>query len=132
MSSIHKTLRAAAATALIGAAARAGGCANIHDNPQAKLSDVPLTVDQAMQKRDWAPTVALYANGSVMAPPTGFPYTVRPDLNPWLSPFAEAGQFFGQAVAWPVFMITADNPQTYSGVITPPTYTAVPPIEAVR
>jgi hypothetical protein len=131
MFSIHNTLRLAASIGVIGAPLLAGGCANIHDNPPARLSAVPLNVDQAMQQRDWAPAVALYPNGSVVAPPTYYPYVARTDTSPWLYPFVESGLFIGQTVALPVTLFVAKNPQVYSGVITPPTYTAVPPIETV-
>jgi hypothetical protein len=128
--SLWRFPRWAAALALAGAPLL-GGCANIHDNPPARLSERPLRVDEAMQQRDWTPTVALYANGSVVAPPTYYPYVARDDTNAWLRPFVESGLFLGQTVALPVTLIVAENPQVYSGVITPPTYTAVPPIETV-
>lgn len=127
---IRKFARPAALLGLL-AAPLVGGCANIHDNPPAKLSQLPLREDQAVQKRNWNPVVCVYTNGSVVAPPTYFPYTVRSDVNPWLSPFAETGLFLGQTIASPVTFFIAKNPQVYSGVITPPTYTAVPPIEPV-
>lgn len=128
---IRKLIRPGAMLGL-AAAPLLGGCANIHDNPPARLSEHPIQIDQAMQIRNWSPTVAVYTNGSVIAPPTYYPYTVRSDVNPWLSPFVESGLFLGQTVALPVTLFVAKNPQVYSGVITPPTYTAVPPIEPVR
>lgn len=115
------------------------GCQSTHfTNPyqrigkasQDQLSTEPLTIDGAMQQRDWERSTAVYANGDTIAGPTGFWYEPRPDQPEWRYAVLETPLFVFQTVALPV-TLAITPPWTnmrYTGAEVGTTYTAMPPL----
>ena len=115
---------------LAGAAAvSAWGCANC---PQAQqkpeLSQARLTIDPAMQKRDWDRTVAYYPSGAVPAWDTRFHYHPNPCAPLWIKPVTEPIAFLGQTIFLPITLVTARpfTPVIYRGVQQPASSNAFP------
>jgi hypothetical protein len=126
--STHKSLKLAAAALLtLGALAGPFGCMHSTPAPQAVTA---MPVDEAMQQRKWSTSMAYYANGSVVA------YSNRelikfPLHTHYFRMTADASAFVINA-AWMLPTLAFDPlmaPVVYHGYQTPPTSTAVPPVE---
>jgi hypothetical protein len=111
------------------AAVSAWGCANSTPaQPKSELSQAPLTIDKAMQMRDWDQSVAYYPNGSVPAWNTRFHYHPNPSAPQWIKPVSEPIAFIGQTLFLPITLVTARpfTPVIYRGVQEPSSSTAFP------
>jgi hypothetical protein len=128
--STRKTMMLAAAALLaLGTFAGPIGCSqNSAPAPQATVSALP--VDEAMQQRKWSTSEALYANGSVVAYSTRelikFPLNTR-----YLRITGDTSAFLINTVWTPVTFLYDPfmAPVVYHGYQTPPSSTAVPPVE---
>ena len=69
MYSIRKFVLACGTIAL---GALLSGCQLVKPSPVARMNDTPLTIDPAMQKRDWERSTAYWANGMTVAGPTDY------------------------------------------------------------
>jgi hypothetical protein len=107
------------------------GCSRIATPNPDVYSDTPLIVDEAMQRREWEPTVAYYPSGDVVAGPTGFWYRPKDDLGYVERQLVEVPIFVGQVALLPYRVIKEPLTETkvYPGAIQEPTYTASPPLE---
>jgi hypothetical protein len=114
---------------LAGAAAvSALGCAQNQKPPAPELSHATLTIDPAMQKRDWDRSVAYYPSGAVPAWDTRFHYQPSPNAPLWIKPVSEPIAFLGQTIFLPITLITARpfTPVIYRGVQEPASSNAFP------
>jgi hypothetical protein len=119
------------AGALWSAVGATGGCTrNSRPNPDA-YNDTPLIVDEAMQRREWDPTLATYPSGDTVASPTGFWYRPKDDMGYVERQLVEVPLFIGQVFMMPYTMIEEPLTDTkvYPGAIQESTYTASPPLE---
>jgi hypothetical protein len=129
---IQKSILRARLARLLLAGAAAGltcGCANSTPAQQKQeLSQAPLTIDKAMQLRDWDQSVAYYPNGSVPAWNTRFHYRPNPAAPQWIKPVSEPIAFIGQTLFLPITLVTARpfTPVIYRGVQEPSSSTAFP------
>jgi hypothetical protein len=126
--STRRTMKLTAAALLsLGALAGPFGCMRTAPAPQTVSA---LPVDEAMQKRNWSTSEAYYANGSVVA------YSNRelikfPLDTHYFRMTADTGAFVINA-AWMLPSLAFDplmGPVVYHGYQTPPSATAVPPVE---
>ncbi len=91
----------------------------------------PMSSDEAMALRDWSPSVAYYATGTVQAYPTRWPNEgAETDIQP-LNAFVEPVIFLAQTAMLPVQLVL--NPPAhrfvnYGGPTADPTYNAMPPL----
>ncbi|HEX4124412.1 MAG TPA: hypothetical protein VHY37_06775 [Tepidisphaeraceae bacterium] len=126
--SIRNTTKLAAAAMLaLGALAGPIGC--MHNAP-ATQPVAELPTDEAMQHRDWSQSSAYYANGSVLA------FSNRelikfPLQTHYLRWTGDTTVFVINAAWMPITLayIPLFQPVIYHGYQTPPTYTAVPPVQ---
>jgi hypothetical protein len=90
----------------------------------------PLTVDGAMELRDWNRSTSLYSNGGTPAGPTGFLFEERWYEPNWTYSVVETPLFVAQTLALPVTLAIAPPWTTviYHGDRIGPTYTAMPPV----
>lgn len=104
------------------------GCAQSLKPHAAELSQTPLIVDSAMQKREWDRTAALYPSGGVPAWNTRFHYEASSSEPAWIKPISEPVAFLGQTAFLPITLITARpfTPVVYRGVQEPASSTAFP------
>jgi hypothetical protein len=125
MYSIHKTAGLLVAALLLGL----GGCQMEQRRPGPEpLDNAPITVDPAMQQRDWPMTEALYVNDTVMAYPDLKP--LQPTRTPtYETVVTEPALFLADTVYIPfgVFIEPQWKMVAYKSMSTPPTYTAMPP-----
>ncbi len=105
-----------------------GGCVKTSTTSTGMINSEPLTIDPAMQLRDWQPSVAYYANGDTMSGSTGFAYEPDPKLDSWQYYFADPGTYFVNLVTSPYTLYEQRDGVGSTGVSLPPTYTAVPPL----
>lgn len=105
-----------------------GGCQRSNAYPVETLSPAPIIEDQAMAMRDWELSLAEYAAGYSIAQPTLFPYSPATGAPALESLVAAPLISYGQAALLPInALITPPWGEVlYRGVLTPPTYTAVP------
>ncbi len=114
---------------LAGAAGcSAWGCSSAQPAPRPELSNAPLTIDMAMQKRDWDRSVAIYPSGAVPAWDTRFHYQPNPNTPAALKPVTEPLAFIGQTLFLPITLITTRpfTPVIARGVQEPASSTAFP------
>jgi hypothetical protein len=117
---------------LSGLTALAGGC-QWDRTPDPDPSGPPITLDPAMQRREWETSHAYFANGNVEAGTTRFPYTYRTtagqgygEYSPTvLDPLAFIYQAF--RVPFTYFRARPFAARTYTGVEFDDTFTAAPP-----
>ena len=109
------------------------GCL-LHTAPPAAVDRSPLVVDEAMERRDWSPSVAHYANGETRAYPTGFVLGHSPDAPAWAPVVTDTPLFLSNIVAMPVgYLFTPPwTPVDYPRGVVPPTYNAMPPLPPER
>ncbi len=132
MFSIHKQQRGLLAAVLLATVGLAG-CQRAFRPEVAKLSVSPLKIDGAIKHRRWDQTSVSYANGSVPAWTTGFKLESKPDMDWWMYHVMTPTMFVGQVVAFPVVYAT-DHPtqlRAYRGIIIPPSWHAMPPLDPV-
>lgn len=119
---------------VVSAAAMLGGCAmqcpveRVKNSPPEAQPQNALIIDQAMQARDWQRASANYANGNVLAGPTGFLFAPNEKAPDWEYGLIESPLFVGQTVGLPITLTLTPpwTPVLYSGATVEPTYTAVP------
>lgn len=124
-----RTFGTLTATALLA------GCSSLpiarqENAPPDQLSDTPLLIDGAMQMREWDRSTSYYANGDTEANPTLFAFRSTPTPNPLVNAATETPLFVAQVVALPINALITPPwaPVTYTGVTTPPTFNAMPPL----
>src|SRR4051812_6349056 len=72
MCSIRKSVKFCTGVGVLLAAMGLGGCqANVPNSPD-PLNKSPLIVDEAMQRREWDPSISYYANGDTVSGGTGY------------------------------------------------------------
>lgn len=112
----------------------AAGCESTNQYPIARLNTTPIQQDEAMALRQWDQHRALYANSTVSAFPTLYPYQPAEsngDLaNAWWAPTL----FVGQTIVSPITALVtpAWKPTDSRGVYVPPTFTADVPLEPIH
>ena len=132
MSSIRNIAKSTIGLALLILVA--GGCESTNQYPIARLNPTPVPQDEAMALRQWDQNHARYANSTVSAFPTLYPYQAAEangDLaNAWWAP----ALYVGQTIALPVTAIMTPpwDPTVSRGVYVPPTYTADVPLEPIN
>src|SRR2546423_2799647 len=94
------------------------GCQQALPAQAEKLNDRPMVVDEAMQRREWEPTVAHYQSGATVAGPTGFWYEPSDRLNENGKGIVENPLFVGQVLMLPVTLSVEPvwTPVIYRGV----------------
>ncbi|HYO11059.1 MAG TPA: hypothetical protein VER17_18990 [Tepidisphaeraceae bacterium] len=115
---------------IAGGAAATGGCQRTIPPMQERLNNTPLVVDEAMQRRDWEPSVSYYANGDTRAGGTGYMFNVHETMPAWTRRAADPLVAVGNMLALPVgvFVNSPAKEMSYQGSIIPPTHTAQPPL----
>jgi hypothetical protein len=109
-----------------------GGCQLQQHAPGPEpLNATPIKTDQAMEKRQWAPSPTYYVNDSVLTWPdyaplqaTSLPYA----LNFLTEPALFAGNMFYIPVG--LFTEPAWKQQFFKSQSPPPSYTLMPPLAA--
>ncbi len=104
------------------------GCVNSSTTSTGQINMEPLTIDPAMQQRQWEPQTATYANGDTVTWSTGFAYDADPEQEDWKYYFADTGTYFVNLVTSPYTAYKQRDGVASTGVQIPPTYTAVPPL----
>ncbi|MGN6506681.1 MAG: hypothetical protein ACTHM6_14070 [Tepidisphaeraceae bacterium] len=104
------------------------GCSPQQYGTRGPVNTEPMTVDQAMQQRDWDVTHAYYANGSTRNWSTGFRYEPTPGMDEANYYYADLGTFLVNVVTLPFTYIDQSDGVISNGVVVPPSYTAVPPL----
>src|SRR5262249_29537720 len=103
------------------------GCSARHNSPPEVLEE-PVPADEAMIKRDWAQSAALYPNGAVAAGPTQFNYEPTRNMPEYKYYVADTSTFLVNMALLPYNLLT--NPQgsvrIYPGQTILPTFTAQP------
>jgi hypothetical protein len=103
------------------------GCTETQRGTYGPVQSEPLTIDPAMQLREWEPTPALYANGDTFAWSTGFAYQPTSTYEQGNYVF-DAATFFVNLVTLPVTYAREGLHVRSQGFVVPPTYTANPPL----
>lgn len=103
------------------------GCTRQTYGNNAPVNEEPLTVDLAMQQREWDKSTAYYQNGDVHSWSTGFAYRPKGDAR-WQYYFADPGTYFVNLVTLPWTLYEERDGVTSEGDRIAPTYTAVPPL----
>ena len=111
----------------------AGGCESTTQVPVARTNPTPIKQDEAMAVRQWDQTQALYANGTVTAYPTLYPYKADPANGDLANLLLSPAIYVGQLIALPVSaIVTPPWQETDShGIYTPPTFTADVPLTPI-
>lgn len=107
------------------------GCAHPTNGTTASVSESAVLDDPAMQRRDWPPTAAVYANGQVIADPTLFIYEPKRGMEKqWVYYFADTGAFLASVFTMPIGLFDpgADADVTYPGHVVRASHFAVPPV----
>src|SRR5205085_11983490 len=96
---------------------------------QTSPTSEPMVTDEAMLHRDWSPSVAHYATGTVQAYPRRWPYEGAETDIPPLNAFVDPVIFLAQTVMLPV-RLAIDPPAhrfvNYGGPTVDPSYNAMP------
>ena len=111
--------------------ALAGGCSTEQKYAPAAVNTAPIVGDEAMALRaDWPKSTAYYANGSVPAFSTRFPYDVNAQRPGPGDVILDPAMFIVQTVMLPIELIKypPGTQQVWHGEIVPPSYTATPPL----
>jgi hypothetical protein len=117
-----------AGLAVLVAAALSVGCTHRENTPP-MATVAPAVQDEAMQRRMWDQSTAMYPSGAVAAGPTEFNYEPKRYMVPeWRYWYADSFTFFGNMTLLPFNLI--GHPQTqaviYPGETVLPSYTAQP------
>lgn len=106
------------------------GCQRAADPREVALSNAPIVEDEAMQLRQWEPSVSHYASGVSPSYPTLYPYVARRDLAGAAGFVLNPAIFFAQTALLPItfFAAPAWEMEDAQGTHTPATYTAVPAV----
>jgi hypothetical protein len=131
MSSIRRTIRF---SLLVSAAVVAVGCAVRTPPKPDQLTDNTIKPDQAMQRRDWDQSSAMYPNGQVVAGPTEFPFEPKHNQSSYSYYGADSATFLLNVAVMPYSLIVTPPWQkiTYPGAVTPPTSTGTPVLASSR
>ena len=114
---------------LVAATALSVGCVRRQNTQPAAMDETPVPTDQAMERRVWAPSTALYSSTAVYANNTGFLWQPDPKIPLWALGFADTGVFFANVVVMP-FSLIVDPPGKqieYRAETYPPTSNGNPP-----
>ena len=107
------------------------GCQRVAPPMADRVNDTPLIVDEAMQKRDWDPSVQYYPNGATVADFSGAWFEqhqkVSDDWRRVTDPAVATGNILTLPISIPLEM--RHDPRVYHGAQIPPTYTAQPPLD---
>lgn len=104
------------------------GCQPVQQRTTEPMNDAPLAIDEAMQKRDFPKTEAMYPNGAVKAGPTWQTFEAKPDMPYQANTLADTGVAVGNIFLTPLQMFRQPpgSSQTYPGAVIEPSYTAMP------
>lgn len=115
-----------------------GGCivgllAGCQGNPRPRpdpLNRTPLVVDEAMQRREWEPSAAYYANGDTIAGGTGYMFQTSPNIPDGWRRVVDPVMTTANILLLPVGLVvnSPTKKEDYQGAIIPPTHTANPPL----
>ncbi len=111
--------------------ALAGGCSTEQKYAPAAVNTAPIIGDEAMaQRADWPKSTAYYANGSVPAFSTRFPYDVNAKRPYPGDAILDPAMFIVQTVMLPIELVKypPGTEQVWHGEFVPPSYTATPPL----
>ena len=119
-----------AAAAIIAGTFVGTGCQRTVPPMVERLNNTPLVVDPAMQRREWEPSRAYYANGDTIAGGTGYMFHTHETLPPASLRVADPVMAAGNIALLPVgiFVNSPFKAQEYQGAIIPPTHSANPPL----
>ena len=108
------------------------GCQMRQERTTEPMSDTPLVIDEATQKRDFPKTEATYPNGAVAAGSTWETIEPKSDLPYNTNTLTEAPIALANIIMSPYQMIRHwQGPITYPGAIIEPSYTAMPAMPEV-
>ena len=103
------------------------GCQMRQERTTEPMSDTPLVIDEATQKRDFPKIEATYPNGAVAAGSTWETIEPKSDMPYKMNTLAEAPISVANMIMAPYQMIRHwQGPITYPGAIIEPTYNAMP------
>ena len=103
------------------------GCQEKSYTTRGTVESEPLTVDAAMQQRQWEPIKAYYENGDTRSWTTGFAYEPSA-VPPYAYSVTDTGTFILNIVTLPYTAVTEFGGIQSGGVKLPPSYTANPPL----
>jgi hypothetical protein len=107
------------------------GCQRIQPGMADRINDTPLVVDEAMQRRDWDPSVVYYPNGAAIAGYGGASFEqnrrIPDDFRRVTDPAIATGNILLLPVTVPLNL--RHDPRAFPGASIPPTYTAQPPLD---
>jgi hypothetical protein len=94
------------------------------------MSDAPLVIDEATQKRVFPKTEEIYPNGAVVAGPTWETFQAKPNMPYNTNAAVEAPIAVGNVFLTPfqMFRQPPGSQSTYPGAIIEPTYNAMPQV----
>jgi hypothetical protein len=122
----RRVLLTAAAAGIVWSSA--AGC-QWHPPTQKEPTNFPIATDPAMEKRDWPVSQAHWANGTVVAGPTRFPYTYRTqsgtgEYGPYV---LDSLMFVYQAIRLPFTYLVRPpfQPTRYDPITYEPTFDAI-------
>ena len=106
------------------------GCQPVQQRTTEPMNDTPLAIDEAMQKRDFPKTEAMYPNGAVLAGPTWQTFESKPDMPYRANTLADSGIAVGNIFLTPyqMFRQPPGSKQTFPGAVIEPSYTAMPQV----
>jgi hypothetical protein len=104
------------------------GCQTQSYSTRAPVSSEPLTIDPAMQQRQWEPMTAYYENGQTRSWTTGLAYSPYQSSSPYSYAFTDTGTFLLNLVTMPYTIYKERNGVVSGGIQLPPSYTANPPL----
>jgi hypothetical protein len=106
------------------------GCQSPQQRTTEPMSDAPLVIDEATQKRDFPKTEAVYPNGAVVAGPTWETWQAKPEMPYNGNAAVEAPMEVGNVFMMP-FQMFRQKPGaavTYPGAMIEPSYNAMPQV----
>lgn len=118
-------------TLIIASLVLVAGCQQTRPQPPDRVSDIPLIVDEAMQKRDYEPSTIYYPRGSIVAGPTGYMFEKNSHIPAEVTRVTEPFVAVGNIILLPVTLPLSKPWQAreFHGAQIPPTYTGQPPLE---
>lgn len=126
---MYSTLKLTLVIAGAGALAGTSGCVRKSESAPL-LSNEPQIIDEAMQRRQWDQSVAVYPSGAAVAGPTWANYESKRGQAAWKYYYTDIVVFGVNLVTMPYYAVV-DFPteqRVSPGIQLAPTFTAVPPL----